>query len=54
MRNSLRFQITPRFSGLFRYTAIHDWNSVFNCTYACIRKTARGCGFIFDLLRPQL
>lgn len=26
-RNSLRFQITPRLSGTFRYEGIHGWNS---------------------------
>ena len=27
LRNSLRFQITPRLSGIFRYVGIHGWNS---------------------------
>lgn len=38
VRNSVRFQLTPRFSGTFRYVAIHDWNSVYNCT-----SHPRGC-----------
>ncbi len=31
-RNSLRFQITPRLSGTFRYVAIHDWKKNFVCS----------------------
>ena len=27
VRNSLRFQITPRLSGVFRYVGIHAWNA---------------------------
>lgn len=27
LRNSLRFQITPRLSGTFRYIGLHQWNS---------------------------
>jgi hypothetical protein len=27
LRNSLRFQIAPRLSGVFRYTGIHAWNA---------------------------
>lgn len=29
LRNSLRFQITPRLSGTFRYIGIHQWNNNF-------------------------
>ncbi|MGV8985767.1 MAG: YjbH domain-containing protein [Cypionkella sp.] len=31
VRNALRFQITPRLSGTFRYIGIHDWNSKTGC-----------------------
>lgn len=27
VRNSLRFQVTPRLSGVFRYVGIHSWNA---------------------------
>lgn len=33
VRNSLRFQLTPRLSGVFRYVGIHDWNDDGFATY---------------------
>ncbi|OZA01343.1 MAG: hypothetical protein B7Y02_17715, partial [Rhodobacterales bacterium 17-64-5] len=29
VKNALRFQITPRLSGVFRYIGLHSWNTRF-------------------------
>ncbi|MBI1171147.1 YjbH domain-containing protein [bacterium] len=36
VRNAMRFQITPRLSGTFRYIGIHDWNAKSACLPHCL------------------
>lgn len=48
-RNALRFQITPRLSGTFRYIGIHEWNSKTGCCKEAVDKYSIYYDRNFDL-----